>query len=146
MRPSVLLLESPLHTDDLKTLVPDGEGGRTFSVLVLPGGTGRLRYLLGDEHDTEPPAEGDPFAAGDVLDRSLELLREQDHQASGEVVLDDPIDALYEEVHQVDADALIAMTSPEHVERLSRSDWADRLRQRIDAPSVELFAHSDTEE
>lgn len=74
-----------------------------------------------------------------VLDRTVEALRASGASADGELVNDDPIDALATRAEQVAAAEVIVLTTPHTVQEFFHVDWGSRARRRLGVPVLHLL-------
>jgi hypothetical protein len=81
-----------------------------------------------------------------ALDTTLAALRGAGATAEGEVVEDDPIDALAETVGRLHGDEAIILTRPHVVAEFFHVDWSSRARRAIGVPVLHLLEHENFDE
>ena len=113
--------------------------------------------LGGDTLTGAPPMPPDPETIETVREESeeqsardlqatLEALRAAGADADGEVVDDDPIDALTAAVAQVDGREAIILTRSHVVSEFFHLDWTSRARRKIGVPVLHLLEHENFDE
>ncbi len=80
------------------------------------------------------------------LASTLAALRAAGATAEGEVVDDDPIDALAATVSRVDGREAIILTRPHVVSEFFHLDWSSRARRKIGVPVLHLLEHENFDE
>jgi hypothetical protein len=130
-----------LHDPDrpaVRVLVPAG-GRRNVLVDVLDHlSLLELREALdavqGHVERTAKQAQAD-------VDATVTALRGAGCEASGEVVTQDPVQALDAEVH-AGAEEVVIVTAPHAVEDTLHRDWASVARDRLGVPVLHVYADS----
>lgn len=87
----------------------------------------------------------DDFTVEDAtaaLESSLAALRAEGVEADGEVVSDEPIQALERAVATYDAQEAHIVTVPHAVEDTFHRDWGSRARERLGVPVLHVYAGS----
>ena len=130
-----------LHDPDrpaVRVLVPAG-GRRNVLVDVLDHlSLLELREAVGAvQGHTERTAEQ---AEADVR-ATVAALRSRGCEASGEVVTQDPVQALDAEV-RAGAEEVLIVTAPHAVEDTLHRDWASVARNRLGVPVLHIYADS----
>jgi hypothetical protein len=80
------------------------------------------------------------------LQVTLEALHSAGAEAEGEVVDDDPIEALAATVQAVDGREAIILTRPHVVSEFFHRDWSSRARRAIGVPVLHLLEHENFDE
>ena len=80
------------------------------------------------------------------LTRTLTALHDAGAEATGEVVEDDPIEALKECVAKVDGREAIILTRSHVVAEFFHVDWTSRARRKIGVPVLHLLEHENFDE
>lgn len=80
------------------------------------------------------------------LASTLAALEAAGADAVGEVVLEQPIDALAAKVAEVDGREAIILTRPHVVAEFFHLDWTSRARRRIGVPVLHLLEHENFDE
>ncbi|MEI2712201.1 MAG: hypothetical protein V9G04_02630 [Nocardioides sp.] len=90
-------------------------------------------------HDSEEQAEQE-------RDTTLNALRSTGATVNGEIVHDDPIDALATKVKQVDGREAIILTRSHVVSEFFHVDWTSRARRRLGVPVLHLLERENFDE
>jgi hypothetical protein len=112
---------------------------------------------VGGDTMTAPPMPMDPDAVEAVreeteressraLAATLAALRAAGATADGNVVYDDPIDALSRTVTEVDGREAIILTRSHVVAEFFHLDWSSRARRKIGVPVLHLLEHENFDE
>ena len=112
---------------------------------------------VGGDTMTAPPMPLDPDAVEAVreeteressraLAATLAALRAAGATADGNVVYDDPIDALSRTVTEVDGREAIILTRSHVVAEFFHLDWSSRARRKIGVPVLHLLEHENFDE
>jgi len=80
------------------------------------------------------------------LAATLEALHGAGAEAEGEVVDEDPIEALAATVQAVDGREAIILTRPHLVAEFFHRDWSSRARRAIGVPVLHLLEHENFDE
>jgi hypothetical protein len=80
-------------------------------------------------------------AAREELDRSLRALHDAGADAIGEIITDDPVNALVDRVKQVGGAEVIVLTRPHVVAEFFHMDWTSRARRKLGVPVLHLLEH-----
>lgn len=80
------------------------------------------------------------------LATSLEALRQAGADASGEITVDDPVDALEQLIAKVDGREAIVLTRPHVVAEFFHVDWSHRARRRLGVPVLHLLERENFDE
>lgn len=80
------------------------------------------------------------------LTSSLAALEAVGATATGEIVTDDPMDALARAVKEHDGREAIVVTSPHVVAEFFHVDWSAQARRRLDVPVLHLVEHETFDE
>lgn len=164
----VLLIEQSLTEADaarirsLHEAVPDPVAYRVL--LPAEDAAGQVQAALGGLRAGEMgaiPAAGDPQLAPEDLEAvqqqatsraeadlasSLAALRAAGATATGEVVSENPMDALARAVRELDGREAIVVTSPHVVAEFFHVDWSHQARRRLDVPVLHLVEHETFDE
>jgi PAS domain-containing protein len=81
-----------------------------------------------------------------ALRATLEALRAAGATADGELVGEDPIDALSETVSRVDGREVIILTRSHVVQEFFHVDWSSRARRTLGVPVLHLLEHENFDE
>ena len=81
-----------------------------------------------------------------ALTTTLEALRAAGATAEGEVVNDDPIDALKQCVARLDGREAIILTRSHVIAEFFHVDWTSRARRKIGVPVLHLLEHENFDE
>lgn len=164
----VLLIEQTLTEADaaricsLHEAIPDPV---TYRVLLpQEDAAAQVQAALGGLRAGEMgavPAAGDPQLDPEALDAvqqqatsraqvdlatSLAALRAVGATATGEVVAENPMDALARAVRECDGREAIVVTSPHVVAEFFHVDWTHQARRRLDVPVLHLVEHETFDE
>ncbi len=112
---------------------------------VNPGGWGAVA-ALGDPGSGYVPAGVSMIESRDETLRAAEervrveltRLRQAGVAATGELALDDPVDAVVRVLERSSFDEIVVSTLPSSVSRLLRIDFPSRLRRRVRLPVIEV--------
>jgi len=149
----VILTEVALSPDDAARLVGlHADDQPSYTVLVSENAH---RGLLAEVVDrlsllelreaVDALRHRDDFTVEDAalaLEQSLAALRAEGVTAEGEVVSDDPIEALERAVGAHDAQEAHIVTVPHAVEDTFHRDWGSRARERLGVPVLHVYAGS----
>lgn len=161
--PVVLLIEQELTALDATQVLGlhsgIGEGVRYVVLLPVEDAAGRVEAAMGALGSGEVIAplamEADDFVelqhdllndARAALAASLEALSAVGGTARGEVVSDDPVQALVDAVSAEKAQEAIVLTRPHVVAEFFHLDWTSRARRRLGVPVLHLLEHESFDE
>jgi len=99
-----------------------------------------------DVEEVEALREETERESADALRQTLEALRAAGATAEGEVVDDDPIEALADVVARVDGGEAIILTRSHVVQEFFHVDWSSRARRKIGVPILHLLEHENFDE
>ena len=161
----VLLAEQPLTAQDARQVRSLHEGVedpvRYHLLLPVDEAAGRVESAMG------VLGTGDAFIASPVviapediegmhrelidqaraeLDEALAALRSAGAEATGQVVADEPVNALVAKVREVDGAEVIVLTRPHVVAEFFHVDWTSRARRKLGVPVLHLLEHETFEE
>lgn len=152
----VVLTEEPLVSADVRNLESFHAGADRDFVLLVPSDT--ERHLIVDFLDQlsllnisqafrdlaakQPDADQSRLEADTTLKVSLEALRTAGLRAEGEVVGSNPVKALVDKVHAIDAREAIVITRPRAVEDTFHTDWASKAQDELGLPVLHLYSGS----
>jgi hypothetical protein len=108
-------------------------------------GLGGARVPL-DPESIETVREESERQSSTELSKTLEALRAAGATAEGEVVEEDPIDALASTVAKVDGREAIILTRSHVVSEFFHVDWTSRARRKIGVPLLHLLEHENFDE
>jgi hypothetical protein len=80
------------------------------------------------------------------LDNAVAVLRATGSAATGELLDDDPIDALAAKIKAVDGREAIIFTEEHFVAELLRLDWTSKARRHLDVPVLHLMEQESFDE
>jgi hypothetical protein len=148
----VVLTERALSPADVDRLVALHDPDRPAVRVLVPAG-GR-RNVLVDVLDhlsllelrealdaVQGHVERTPQQAQADVDGTVTALRGAGCEASGEVVTQDPVQALDAEV-RAGAEEVVIVTAPHAVEDTLHRDWASVARDRLGVPVLHVYADS----
>jgi hypothetical protein len=110
-----------------------GEVLATPTMFMEPEDVEEIRHELLDE-------------ARAALRDSLAALEAAGGKAVGDIVSDDPIQALARKVTEVDAREAIILTRPHVVSEFFHVDWTSRARRKLGVPVLHLLEHETFDE
>jgi len=163
----VLLVEQALTAADAaqvrslhEELRDEGQDVRYQVLLPVEDAAARIEAAMGaisSDTMTAPRAPLDADAIETVREESeresaralastLEALRAAGGTAEGQVVEEDPIQALAQAVSDGDGREVIILTRPHVVAEFFHMDWTSRARRRIGVPVLHLLEHESFEE
>lgn len=163
----VLLVEENLTPEDatrIRSLHEGIEDPVAYHVLMpTEDGRARVQAALGASADLSPdlmpsrpvmPLDVDPRAIVEEaraevereLANAVQVLRNAGAQADGELVDDDPVDALADKIKAVDGREAIVLTEEHFVAELLRLDWASKARRRLEVPVLHLMEQENFDE
>jgi hypothetical protein len=96
--------------------------------------------------DLETVREESERQSNDDLATTLAALAGAGASAEGEVVEDDPIDALADAVSKLDGREAIILTRSHVVAEFFHVDWSSRARRKIGVPVLHLLEHENFDE
>jgi hypothetical protein len=80
------------------------------------------------------------------LEATLAALRAAGASATGQIVSDDPIQALADKVAEIDGREAIILTQPHVVAEFFHVDWSSKARRKIGVPVLHLLEHENFDE
>jgi hypothetical protein len=84
--------------------------------------------------------------ANSDLEATLAALRAAGASAKGQIVSDDPIQALADKVSEIDGREAIILTGPHVVAGFFHVDWTSKARRKIGVPVLHLLEHENFDE
>jgi hypothetical protein len=99
-----------------------------------------------DAEQLETVREDSERESKSALSKTLEAMRAAGVTAEGEIVQDDPIDALKACVARVDGREAIILTRSHVIAEFFHVDWTSRARRRIGVPVLHLLEHENFDE
>ena len=161
----VLLIEQALSAADAAQVrsLHEGLDDEVHYYVLLPAEDAAARVeaamgsLGGDNITGAPPPPADPEMLETIreeaekqserdLQATLEALNGAGAEAAGEVVDQDPIEALSETVTKVDGREAIILTQSHVVSEFFHRDWTSRARRAIGVPVLHLLEHENFDE
>ena len=161
----VLLVEqalSPLDAQQVRSLHEEIDAAVRYHVLQpVDDAAERIETAMGSLATGDalagPPLAMDPDDVDELqhellqsargeLERSLSALRSAGADATGDIVVDEPVHALVEKVKQVSGGEVIVLTRPHVVAELFHMDWSSRARRKLGVPVLHLLEHETFDE
>jgi len=123
-----------------RVLVPADTERNLLADVVDHLSLGELREALDAIRGRDHGHADEPKEAGQALAESVEALRGQGVEATGEVTEDDPLPALTSAVQRFAAREVVVVTRPHAVEDTFHRDWASRAREVLGVPVLHVYA------
>jgi hypothetical protein len=161
----VLLIEQPLSTGDaaqVRSLHTEVEEPVRYHVLLpVEDAAARVESAMGSIAASEVlaspalvmDAEEQQALQRELLARArqectdcVSRLKRTGADVTGEVVSEDPVDALVAKVAEVGAAEVIVMTRPHVVAEFFHLDWTSRARRKLGVPVLHLLEHENFDE
>jgi PAS domain-containing protein len=99
-----------------------------------------------DIEEVEAVREETERESEQALRETLEALRAAGATAEGELVGEDPIDALADTVSRLDGREVIILTRSHVVQEFFHLDWSSRARRTLGVPVLHLLEHENFDE
>lgn len=80
-----------------------------------------------------------------ALKRSVEALRNEGLESSGEVTSAEPVEALVDALRAREAREVVIVTRPHLVAEFFHIDWTSKARRKLGVPCLHLIEHRDPE-
>ena len=94
-----------------------------------------------DPEQLETARRDSEHESQNALSATLQALRAAGARAEGEIVSDDPVEALHDCVAKVDGREVIILTRSHVISEFFHLDWTSRARRKLGVPVLHLIEH-----